>query len=80
MNEPMQEFLVLASKRQALLERLISPAKAAAAQMEDQGMKRGAEALNLILFELDVSSEEVSELIKKRGEELTEQLTRSFLR
>lgn len=57
----------LANKRTALCNRLIAPARAAANQMKDAGMHRGADELLSILFEMDAVEAELKKLLDSRN-------------
>jgi hypothetical protein len=57
----------LTTKRHELLIKLIAPARAAANAMQDAGMKRTADPLNEILFELDVLDSELASLLREDG-------------
>lgn len=59
----MKEKLVeLTKKRHALLVKLVEPARAAANQMKDAGMSRGADPLLEILFQVNAIDQEVQDL------------------
>lgn len=57
-----EKLLILANRKNALHAQLIAPARAAANQMKDAGMTRGAEPLLEILFQIDAIEDEVKAL------------------
>ena len=57
-----EKIIQLTGKKQALLAKLVEPARAAANQMKDAGMSRGADPLLEILFQVDACEQEIMEL------------------
>lgn len=53
MPEMKDRLVALMTKKQQILDGLIAPARAAANQMKDAGMKSGADPLCAVLFEID---------------------------
>ena len=60
-----EEIKKLVGKRQALLGKLVEPVRAAANQMKDAGMARGADPLLELIFQLDAVDAELQELYKR---------------
>ena len=58
MKEKLKE---LTSKKHGLVAKLVEPARAAANQMKDAGMHKGADPLLTLLFEIDACDQELME-------------------
>jgi hypothetical protein len=75
MNQENRQLILKSTvKRQKLLGDLVAPARAAANQMKDAGMKLGSDPLFEILFQLDALDQEMMELLKKDPETLIEMI------
>jgi hypothetical protein len=58
------------------VRKLVEPARAAANQMKDAGMHRGADPVLAVLFEIDASLEEQAKIIAEDPTILIEMLAR----
>ena len=64
MSELVQKMRILSERRALTLNCLVAPARAALNQMQDAGMKRGAEPLAEALFQLDAVDSEMKSVIE----------------
>ena len=62
----------------ALHQKLLPLARAAANQMKDAGMHRGADPLLAVLFEIDALESEMAEIIRGHPEAFLEALLRTI--
>lgn len=58
MTELGKKIISIQTKRIALLDKMVIPTRAAAAQMKDAGMINGAEPLLELLFQIDALDQE----------------------
>ena len=57
----------LNAKRIGILERLVSPSRAAANAMKDAGMNATADPISQVIFELDALTDQYAELVSQEG-------------
>jgi hypothetical protein len=72
--------LELREKRIALLEKLLPLARAAANQMKDAHLDRGADPILSLLFEIDALEEISSKLVTDNKDEFVAELIEGFRR
>lgn len=63
--ELLDKIREIGTRKRFAVEALVAPARAAANQMKDAGMKAGADALNAALFQIDATEDELNALIRK---------------
>lgn len=71
MNETTKQLTDIIRKKHALTENLVGPARAAVNQMIDAGMKRGADPLAAVLFEIDSLDQQLKDVMNADPEKAT---------
>lgn len=64
-----EKVLALLNKRQGLLQQLEGPTRAAANQMKDAGMHKGADPLLEILFQIEATDQETKKILNNSPRE-----------